>query len=81
MSKQIENSVIAAISRQKRLDPAVVRPDSSLADLGISSLDAITIVYEIEEEFDVEVANKDLETLRTVGDIIDGIHQLLRAKS
>ena len=77
MSPQIENSVIAAISRHKRLDPLLIRADTPLTDLGITSLDAITIVYEIEEEFNVEVPNSALEGLQTVGDITERIHRLL----
>ena len=81
MSKKIENSVINAIAKQKKLDPSSISIDSTLADLGISSLEAITVVYEIEEEFDVEVPSEKLEDLRTVPDIVAGIGELISAKT
>lgn len=80
MSNNLEASVIDAIARHKLIEPTQIKRESLLADLGISSLDAITIVYDIEEEFGVEVPNEALETLQTVGDIVDGMQILLDAR-
>jgi len=80
MSQAIENWVIDGIARQKSLDASAISVGSSLADLGVTSLDAISILYEIEERFDVEVPNEALEGLYTVRDIVDRIDALVRAK-
>ncbi len=80
MTQNIENSIIKVIAQQKHLDPVDISLDSSLEELGISSLDAITIVYDIEELFDIEVPNEKLESLRSVKDIVDGISSLLPTK-
>jgi len=53
-----------------------VTMETSLSDLGIDSLRAITILYELEERFDIEIPNELIETIRTVGDIINNIDQL-----
>lgn len=39
-------------------------------DLGLSSLDVINIVSEFENEFDIEIPDRVIPTLRTVGDIV-----------
>ncbi len=45
--------------------------DSALVDdLGLSSLEVINIVAAFEDEFDVEVPDRVIPTLRTVGDIV-----------
>ncbi|QYZ64887.1 MAG: histidine kinase [Gammaproteobacteria bacterium (ex Lamellibrachia satsuma)] len=80
MSLDIETVVISAIATQKQLNTASIKRESRLQDLGVSSLDAITIVYEVEEAFDVEIPNAELEKLETVGDIVDGISSLLADK-
>ncbi len=77
MSEEILTEVIASIARQKQLDPGVLSGKSALDELGITSLDAITIVYEMEEEFDIEVPSDVLEGLRTVQDIVDSISSLV----
>ena len=80
MTQDITQAVIKAIAQQKQLDTSDISADSALETLGISSLDAITVVYEIEEIFDVEVPNENLESLNTVQDIVDGITTLIEAK-
>ena len=81
MTKSIEEAVIDAIAKQKSLGRAEITTATSLEALAVTSLDAITIVYEIEELFDVEVPNEKLESLRTVQDIIDGIATLIDDRS
>jgi acyl carrier protein len=77
MKQEILATVITAIARQKQLDPETVTSGSVLKDLGISSLDAITIVYELEEEFDIEVPSDDLDSLESVQDIVNSISDLI----
>jgi acyl carrier protein len=80
MTEHIKEAVVAAISRQKAIPASEIQGDSTLRQLGISSLDAITIVYEIEDAFDIEVPNEAMEGLNTVDDIVAGIDGLLTAK-
>lgn len=48
-----------------------ITKDSALVDdLGLSSLDVINIVTEFENEFDIEIPDRVIPTLRTVGDIV-----------
>ena len=79
MSQEILDAVVAAVARQKNIPPSTIQPETSLEEIGISSLDAITIVYEIEDAFDVEVPNEKLESLKTVQDIVDGVAELMDA--
>ena len=79
MSQEILDAVVAAVARQKNIPPSNIQPETSLEEIGIASLDAITIVYEIEDAFDVEVPNDKLEALKTVQDIVDGVAELMDA--
>jgi acyl carrier protein len=49
----------------------ITRESALVDDLGLSSLEVITIVSEFESEFDIEVPDRVIPTLRTVGDIVD----------
>ena len=49
----------------------ITRESALVYDLGLSSLEVITIVSEFESEFDIEVPDRVIPTLRTVGDIVD----------
>ena len=39
-------------------------------DLGADSLDVVDLVMTLEEEFDTEIPDEDIENLKTVGDIV-----------
>lgn len=41
-----------------------------LRDLGVNSLDMIELVCAVEDEFDIEIADKKIKSLVTVGDLI-----------
>ncbi|MBR0132288.1 MAG: acyl carrier protein [Lachnospiraceae bacterium] len=50
--------------------------DSALVDdLGLSSLDVINIVAAFEDEFDIEVPDRVIPTLRTVKDIVEYLEE------
>ena len=44
-----------------------------LCDLGVDSLEMIELVCAVEEEFDIEIADKKIKSLVTIGDLIDYI--------
>ena len=44
-------------------------------DLGADSLDLVDLVMSVEEEFGVKVADEDLESIKTVGDIVNYIEE------
>lgn len=48
-----------------------LRPETSLRDeLDLSSMQAITLVMDLESEFDITVEDEELEGLKTVGDVL-----------
>ena len=53
-------------------DDCEITMDSALVDdLGLSSLQVINIATEFEEEFDLEIPDRVIPTLRTIGDVVD----------
>lgn len=52
-------------------DPEAVTPDAKLETLGIDSLKAITVLFRIEESFDIEIPNEVILSIVTVKDIMD----------
>ena len=43
---------------------------SIVDDLGADSLDLVDLVMSLEEEFDVEIPDDQVENIKTVGDIV-----------
>ena len=63
---------------QLDVDEGAISPESSIIDdLGADSLDIVDMVMSLEEEFDVEIPDEEIENMKTVGDII----KFIEAKS
>ena len=46
---------------------------SFIDDLGADSLDLVELIMEMEEAFGIEIADEELEKIRTIKDVIDFI--------
>jgi len=56
---------------QLDLNEDVITMESSITDdLGADSLDVVDLVMSLEEEFDVEIPDEEIESMKTVGDIV-----------
>ncbi len=76
MAKSMIEMVTEVIAREQQCAPGNITLTTRLEELGIDSLKAITILYELEEEFDVEIPNEVIETIDTVGDIVSRLEEL-----
>ncbi len=64
----------AILCEQLDLDEANVTMDSNIAeDLGADSLDVVDLIMSIEDEFDIEVPDEEIEGIKTVGDVVNYI--------
>lgn len=67
----VAEKVRSALARELRRDPSTITPEQALReDLGLNSLDAIELMFKVEEEFDLEIPDADVQRLRTVGDLV-----------
>lgn len=73
MSLQKVAEIIADVSRCKLEE---VTPDARLTDLGVDSLKAITVLFELEEAFDIEIPNEVIPSIVTVDDILVKIDEM-----
>lgn len=64
-------AVLATVAREAGLDPDKVKPESVIADLDITSLDLMSILFALEEEFGIEIAPEDVARSWTVGEFYD----------
>ncbi len=66
----LEGRIRALVSDQLGVDLKEMTPTSSiLEDLGADSLDVVELVMAIEETFEIEIPDEDVESMRTIGDV------------
>lgn len=48
-------------------------PEATLVELEIESLDAITVLFAVEDKYDVKIDESFLEHAKTLGDVLDAL--------
>ena len=77
----IESKVIEIIANQLSLREHDIKSDSRFDDdLGADSLDIVELVMEMEEEFDIEIPDEDVEKMLTVKDVTDYCSKIVSAE-
>ena len=70
----MENKIIQVIAANLACRPSEVTPDKNIIeDLGADSLDVVELVMAIEEEFDIDIPDEEIEKVQTVQQAIDYI--------
>lgn len=70
----MKNKVIDIIAETLDIDKSEITMKTNLIkDLDIESLDLVDLVGAFEEEFGVEIADKDIKDIQTVADIVEYI--------
>lgn len=64
------------IAQQLRISEDMIKPDSSfLDDLDADSLDIVELIMAIEEEFEIEFSEEEIEKIATVADAVNYINE------
>lgn len=65
------------VSDQFGINEDDIQPTTLLEDLSADSLDLVELVMAAEEEFDVEIADEDVENFTSIGDVVDYIKGMI----
>jgi acyl carrier protein len=76
----IQTRVMRVIAATQSLPAESVTVEKTFADLKIDSFAGINIVFELENEFEIVIPDEGAQAMRSVGDAIAGVHQLLDEK-
>jgi acyl carrier protein len=80
MSDELTQRVIKVIAATKRIPIESVTIDSDFAQLGIDSMDAVEILFAMENEFDVSIPDDEVRSVRNIRQMCEGVEKLLLAK-
>jgi acyl carrier protein len=83
MNESTQQQVFEIIAKQARIEIASITPESTLKDLGIASLEAIELIFDIEEHFNINFpdqqgANFDTDTAKS---LVDAVKKALDEKA
>ena len=77
---ELENKVLEIIAQQKRVPVENVTIDSSFDELGLDSLDAVNILFELEGAFDINIPDDKARQIKSVREMVEGVRTLVAEK-
>jgi acyl carrier protein len=81
MSEELIQRVLKVIATSKRIPPETVTIESDFQQLGIDSMDAVEILFALENEFDITIPDEEARAVRSIRDMCGGVERLVAAKS
>jgi acyl carrier protein len=69
--KATESELLDLIAKEAIIDREKLTRDATLEDLGISSLDVISMLFELEEKYGVVIEEGDMPQMSTLGEMVD----------
>ena len=80
-SEELTQRVLKCIATSKRIPLEQVTIDSEFQQLNIDSMDAVEILFALENEFDINIPDDDVRSVRDVRGMCEGVERLVLAKS
>jgi len=76
---EIEEKLVEIIQKEKNISADLIKPETPLAEAGIDSLDSLTILFAIEEQFHISIPDDRARAITTFGDLVTVVQDLLPA--
>jgi acyl carrier protein len=81
MSDELMQRVLKVIATSKRIPLQTVTIESDFQQLGIDSMDAVEILFALENEFDISIPDDEVRSVRNVRQMCEGVEKLIAAKA
>jgi acyl carrier protein len=76
MSDAVFKKVAELVAARVHISPDEVSIDSTFADLGVDSLGAVSLIYDLEDEFGIEIPNEVAMNVQTVRQVVESLGRL-----
>jgi acyl carrier protein len=77
----VEDTIKGIVTKIVRCDEKILTPESTWQDLKADSLDMVQILIAIEEEFDIEVPDEDVQDIKNFGQFVAYVEGRVTKKS
>ncbi len=76
MSDTVFQKVAELVAARVHISPEQVSIDSTFQDLGIDSLVALSLIYDLEDEYQIEIPNEEAMNVQTVRQVVESLGRL-----
>lgn len=80
MNDDIPARVIEVLARYTEVPAEDIDLDTPLEEIGLDSIDAASVIFDLEDAFDVSVHEDEAAEISTVGEMVASLRPLVAAK-
>ena len=66
----VEQKVKEIVAEQLEADIEKLTPETTFESIDADSLDIVELVMALEEQFELEISDEEIENIKTVGDVV-----------
>ncbi len=78
----VQDTIFDIIAKESGIDRATITPEATLKDLEIQSLDAVQIIFEIEDHYKITLPDRDPNfDTESVKGLVEAVEKLLADKA
>ena len=81
MPDSVTEEVLDVIAETQRIPREKVTLDGRFEDLGMDSMDAVNILFALEEKFDITIPDEAAKQIRNIREMVEGVQKLVEAKT
>jgi acyl carrier protein len=76
----LEDELLDLVAEEALIDRAKLVRQATLEDVGLDSVDVVSIVFAIEEKYGAEIAEDAFKNTLNLGEFVDTLKGLIEAK-
>lgn len=77
MSVKVFEKITELIVSKRGIPAEKIQLESSFEELGMDSLDAVELLADLEEAFDVSIPNSELQNFKTIRQAVEGLEKVI----
>ncbi len=74
---ELTRRVISVVAKAREMQPANIPVNSSFEDMGFDSVDGYSILFALEEEFDIDIDDETAQQITSVHQIVESLRPVL----
>ena len=81
MSAEIDGVVRTLLVEEFKIDEADIKPEATFKEMGLDSLDVVSLVMALEDRLNVEIPEAELEGVERLENALDLLERKLSARA
>lgn len=81
MPSDVTEEVLSVIAQTQRIPRENITLDSRFEELDLDSMDAVNIMFALEDKFDITIPDEAAKQIRNIRQMVEGVQRIVDSKA